>query len=85
MSGGRDPAAGQKALPKHGIDIDSLGNGVPLSAAFHRRLHIAKHYRYVNRKSTGAESKEEALAILSKIRQNLMSSDQTGELPEWEQ
>ncbi len=87
MNGGRDPTRAQDWLSQFGIGLETLDNGVPLSADFHRRLHSTAYYAYINDELGSATSVEEATKILQKIRSRLIREDQlyqmTGMMPNW--
>jgi hypothetical protein len=74
-----DPA--RAALQRVGIDIDNAANGVFLpsersdlrTAANHRRVHTKKYYEAVNKLLVNVQTSDEAVEVLSTIRELLLS------------
>jgi len=76
---GKAPGAARarEVLANFGIELDEAANGVFLPDKFHRGLHTKMYYKTVNEALRTATNREQAIQILSDIRQSLLK----GELP----
>lgn len=71
MNGDRNPEPAQRRLQNFGISLESVENGLPLSPAFHQRLHTTNYYEYVNNRLRESRNSEEAYGILAELRNEL--------------
>ncbi|MEP7042574.1 MAG: AHH domain-containing protein [Dokdonella sp.] len=63
----------RKILKRFGIDINEAANGVFISRAMHNHLHTRAYYDAVYDELLMANSREEALAILDRIRRRILA------------
>lgn len=87
MTGRRNPRLTQEMMQELGIDLNSVENGIPLSQGFHRRLHTEAYYDYIQGILPLAQTREEAIALLARLRHELVDADReyqrSGQLPPW--
>jgi hypothetical protein len=71
---GADAADEARAILSHfNININDAVNGVFLNAAQHAKMHTAAYYKAVTEMLRGAQTRQEALEILQRIRDLLLA------------
>jgi DNA-binding NtrC family response regulator len=66
-------APARAVLERLGIGIDDASNGTFLQSNVHARIHTDAYYAAVNRALAQATTRQEALEVLSAIRQTILS------------
>jgi hypothetical protein len=64
-------APSRAVLKRFGIDINEAANGIFLHGPEHAKIHTTEYYRTINARLGIAESRAEALEVLSHIRNEI--------------